>query len=73
MTTRPSSCPGCLEPKHIMQKYLHFYVEGLIYLEKDGKIVETKLRFSLATNCTDNIGSPLNDLIKATGKRYNKR
>ena len=34
---------------------LHFYIEGFFYLEKGEKVVETKLRFCLATSCTTNI------------------
>ena len=46
---------------------LYFYIEGLLYLEKDGKVVETKLRFCLTTSCTTNITSSLNNIRPLAG------
>ena len=45
-----------------MPSDLLFYVEGLFYLEKDDKVVETKLRFGLATSCTTNITRFMNNM-----------
>ena len=36
---------------------LHLYVKRLFYLEKDDKVLETKLRFSLKRKCVTNINS----------------
>ena len=58
----PSRCSGCLQPRKIVSGDLHFYVEGLLFLEKDNKVVETKLRFCLKSNCVRNITSTLNNI-----------
>ena len=65
--TRPSRCSGCLQAKKIMPGDLHFYVQGLLYLEKDYKVVETKLRFCLTTSCTTNITSSFNNIRPLAG------
>ena len=69
---RLSNCSDCLQPKKIMSGDLHFYVEKIFYLEKDGKVIETKFRFCLATSSPTNITSSLNNIkpLKGTTLRY---
>ena len=69
-TSRPTSCSDWLQPKKIMPGDLPFYIEGLLYLEKDDKVVETKLRFHLATSCTTNITGSLNNIRPLAGIDY---
>ena len=66
-TSRPSRCSGCVQPKKIIPGDLHFYVEGFLYLEKCDKVVETRLRFCLATSCTTNLIRYLNNIRPLTG------
>ena len=70
-TSRPSRCSGCQQPKKIMTGDLHFYFEGFLYLKKDNKFIETKLRICLATSCTNNIIRSLNN--KTTDIHYIER
>ena len=42
MSGAPSRCFGCMVPKQIKIGNLYLYVEGLLYLEKDDRVVETK-------------------------------
>ena len=65
--SRPSRCSGCLKPKKIMPGDIHFYVPGLLYLEKDDKVVETKLRFCLSKNCVTNITSSFHNIRPQSG------
>ena len=51
----PSRCSGCIVPKQIKTGDLHLYVKGLLYLEKDDRVVETKLRFCLKRKCVTKI------------------
>ena len=51
----------------IMSVDQHLYVEGLLYLEKDDKAVETKLRFCPANIYTTSITSSLNNIIPLAG------
>ena len=51
----------------IMPVDQHLYVEGLLYLEKDDKAVEAKLRFYPATSCTTSITHSLNNIIPLAG------
>ena len=60
--TKASRCSGCLKPRKIITGDLHFYVDGLLHLEKDDKIVETKLRFCLQSSCVRDIRSHLNNI-----------
>ena len=39
----PSRCSGCMVPKQIKIGDLHLYVKGLLNLERDDRVVETKL------------------------------
>ena len=41
---------------------LHLYVQVLLYLEKDDRVVETKLRFCLTRECATNIKSSFNNI-----------
>ena len=66
-TSRPSRCSGCLQPKKVIPSDLYFYVKWFRYLEKGGKVVETKLRFCLATTCTTNIIRYLNNIKPLAG------
>ena len=61
-TTKPARCSGCLKPRTIVTGYLHLYVDGLLYLEKDDRVVETKLRFCISSSCVRDIKSSLNNI-----------
>ena len=39
----PRRCSGCMVPKQIKIGDLHLYVKGLLNLERDDRVVETKL------------------------------
>lgn len=41
---------------------LHLYVQVLLYLEKDDRVVETKLRFCLTRESVTNIKSSFNNI-----------
>ena len=58
----PSRCSGCMVPKQIKIGDLHLYVKGLLYLEKDDRVAETKLRFCLKRKCVTNINSSYNNI-----------
>ena len=58
----PSRCSSCEIPKQIKIGDLHLYVEGLLYLEKDDRVVETKLQFCLKRKCVTNINSSYNNI-----------
>ena len=58
----PSRCSGCMVPKQITNGDLHLHVKGLLYLEKDDRVVETKLRFCLERKCLTNINSSYNNI-----------
>ena len=60
--TKPELLLWLLATKKNLSGDLHFYVEGLLFLEKDNKVVETKLRFCLKSNCVRNITSTLNNI-----------
>ena len=49
-------------PKQIKVGDLPLYVKGLLYLEKDDRVVETKLRFYLKIKCGTNINSSYNNM-----------
>ena len=66
-TTRSSHRSGFYQRKKIMPGNPRHYVEGLPYVEKDNKIVEKNLRFCLATRCTTNITSSLNNIRPLAG------
>ena len=55
-------CSGCLKPKHINIGDIHLFVKGLLYLERDDRVVETKLRFCLKVACVQNIQSLYNNI-----------
>ena len=59
---KPARCSGCLKPRTIVTGYLHLYVHGLRYLEKDDRVVETKLRFCISSSCVRDIKSSLNNI-----------
>ena len=44
-TGTPCRCSGCLHPRIVQSNDLHFYVQGLLFLPKEQKVVDTKLRF----------------------------
>ena len=50
-----------------MPDELHFYAEGLLYLEKDEKVDETKLQCFLSTNYISNINISLKNIRPVTG------
>ena len=58
----PSRCSSCMVPKQIKIGDLHLYVKGLLYLEKDDRVVETKLRSCLKRKCVANINSSYNNI-----------
>ena len=57
-----SFCFGYMMLKQMKIGDLHLYVQGLLYLEKDGRVVETKLRFCLKRECVTNIKSSFNNI-----------
>ena len=59
--------------KKLMPGDLPFYVEGLLYLEKDDKVDETKLRYYPPTSCTTNVTSSLNKIRLLAGTQYIER
>ena len=65
-STKPCRCSGCLLPRKILPGQLHFYVNGLLHVEKNDQVVETKLRFCLSRNCVTNICSRLNNVKSLT-------
>ena len=70
--SRPSCRSVCLQTKKISGD-LHNYVEGLLYLEKDDKVVETKLRICRAARCTTNMTSSLNNITPLADTIYIER
>ena len=42
---KPARCSGCLKPDAIKITDLHRRVKDLLFLERDNRVVETKLRF----------------------------
>ena len=58
----PRRCSSCMVPKQIKIGDLHLYVKGLLNLEKDDRVVETKLRFCLKRKCVTNINSSYNNI-----------
>ena len=50
-------CSGSLRPRIVQSNDLHFYVQGLLFLPKEQKVVDTKLRFCLSARCTNGITS----------------
>ena len=58
----PSRCFGCMVRKQMKIGDLHLYVKGLLYLGKDDRVVETKLRFCLKKKCVTNINSSYNNI-----------
>ena len=58
----PSRCSDGMVPKQIKIGDLHLYVKGLLNLEKDDRVVETKLRFCLKRKCVTNINSSYNNI-----------
>ena len=61
-TGTPSRCSGCLRPRIVQSNDLHFYVQGLLFLTKEQKVVDTKLRFCLSERCTNGITSSNNNI-----------
>ena len=57
LTVTPCRCSGCLRPRIVQSNDLHFYVQGLLFLPKEQKVVDTKLRFCLSAQCTNGITS----------------
>ena len=57
-----SRCSSCMVPKQIKIGNLHLYVKGLLYLGKEDRLVETKLRFCLKRKCVTNINSSYNNI-----------
>ena len=43
-----SKCSGCLHPRIVQSSDLHFYVQGLLSLPREHKVVDTKLLFCLS-------------------------
>ena len=58
----PRRCSGSLRPRIIQSSELHFYMQGLLFLSKEEKVVGTKLHFCLATRCTIGIASSNNNI-----------
>ena len=61
-TGTPCLCSGCLIPPIVQSNHLHFYVQGILFLPKERKVVDTKLRVFLLTWCTNGITSSNNDI-----------
>ena len=59
---KPARCSGCLKPGAIKITDLHLRVKGLLFLERDNKVVETNLRFCLNKSCCLNIESLRNNI-----------
>ena len=57
-----SRCSGCMVPKQIKIGHLQFYVKRLLYLEKDDRVAEAKLRFCLKRKTVTNINSSYNNI-----------
>ena len=49
-------------PKQIKIGHLQFYVKRLLYLEKDDRVAEAKLRFCLKRKTVTNINSSYNNI-----------
>ena len=58
----PCRCSGCLNSRIVQSNDLHFYVQGLLFLPKEQKVVDTKLRFCLSARCTNGITSANNNI-----------
>ena len=58
----PCWCSGCLNSRIVQSNDLHFYVQGLLFLPKEQKVVDTKLRFCLSARCTNGITSANNNI-----------
>ena len=59
---KPARCSGCLKPGAINITGLHLRVKGLLFLERDNRVVETNLRFCLNKSCCLNIESSRNNI-----------
>ena len=59
---KPARCSGCLKTGAIKITDLHLRVKGLLFLERDNRVVKTNLRFFLNKSCCLNIESPRNNI-----------
>ena len=59
---KPARCSGCLKPGAIKITDLHLRVKGLLFLERENRVVETNLRFCLNKSCCLNIESSRNNI-----------
>ena len=59
---KPARCFRCLKPGAIKITDLHLRVKGLLFLERDNRVVETNLRFSLNKSRCLNIESSRNNI-----------
>ena len=57
----PCRCSGCLRPRFIQNNDFHLYVQGL-FLLKEQRVVDTKLRFCLSARCVNGISSFYNNI-----------
>ena len=59
---KPARCSGCLKPGAIKITDLHLRTKGLLFLERDNRVVETNLRFCLNKSYYLNIESSRNNM-----------
>ena len=48
---KPAICSGCLKPGAIKITNLYLRVKGLLFLERDNRVLKTNLRFCLNKSC----------------------
>ena len=58
----PHRCSGCMKRKKKNVGDLHLCVNGLLYLERYDRFVETKLRLCLQSSCVRNIRTLYNNI-----------
>ena len=61
-TRTPCQCSGCLRPRIVQSNDLHFFVQELLFLPKEQRVVDTKLRFCLSARFTNGITSSNNNI-----------
>ena len=61
-TGTPYRCSDCLCPHIVQSKGLHFYVQTLLFLPNEQKVVDTELRFCLTAGSTNGITSSNNNI-----------
>ena len=57
----PCCCSGCFHPRCIQNNDLHLNVQSL-FLLKEQRVVDTKLRFCLSARCVNGISSSYNNI-----------